>query len=274
MDRYGRQKSRRGEEHRWRLERNHARAAERAQVRALLAEVEDEIKAVNSSIRTAEAAAAGGTITKWFPTNKPRRQADQVDIDALDEERMRRTKVEAEEDDRRRREQEQLESETVVQKRRREDWDRFRAEASIARPGDDARGSVDFNAPAWSDRRLGWLARRYQDPDLAQRLRELGVRVDWVSFGRKSDQLAEIRLAGGAALMDEGSEMLLDRTNDHGVKLMVALAIAKGWSSIEFDGSPEFIQRALEEADHAGLRVTKINGRPMDERDGPRGSRM
>lgn len=65
-----------------------------------------------------------------------------------------------------------------------------------------------------------------------------------------------VRLTDGAEIRDHGTRLTTPRTTEHAVKLMVAEAQAKGWTSITLKGSTEFKRMAAVAAVLAGLAVS------------------
>ncbi len=65
-----------------------------------------------------------------------------------------------------------------------------------------------------------------------------------------------VRLTDGAEIRDHGTRLITTRTTEHAVKLMVAEAQAKGWTSITLKGSAEFKRMAAVAAVRAGLAVS------------------
>lgn len=220
--------SRRGDEHRARQER---RQEEHAVARASLAEVEAEIRVLEASgIGRPQPGLFAAFVKKPAQSvPKPPPVRDRVAGDA--------------------------EAEVERAKRQREAWDRYEASSNSWAPA----GEPD--ADVWHQRRVGWLESRYRDEDLGRRLADAGVRIDWVSFGRGGDQVAQLKMkVGSATVCDDGLTVRTNMSSDDSIALMIEVAKAKGWTSINLKGHDDFIKKSILAARAAGLGVKSING--------------
>jgi hypothetical protein len=67
-----------------------------------------------------------------------------------------------------------------------------------------------------------------------------------------------VTFQSGGKVVDRGSEITTNVEGDDAIKLMVAMAVAKGWSAVKFTGSPTFVRQAAIIAAEAGLPVAEV----------------
>ncbi len=91
---------------------------------------------------------------------------------------------------------------------------------------------------------------------------ELFTAIRWIDRDTRT-----VRLADGAVVIDHGDRISGTRTTDLAVKLMIAEALAKGWTSISINGSVEFKRLALAEAVRAGLTIANPELHPLVQRE-------
>ncbi len=284
IDRKGVEQSRRGEDHEARLERNRQRNVLRQQARADIAEIEAEIRELEA------AEAMGGTradrpspglIGRYMnksPSAAGRPLADmKQDLAAETKKpvhhdgpllsRFPKKKVEADAP-KRPPPIDQAAAEAAAEaarvKRQRENWERYEASKNGWSAGDD---EPDSKADEWYNRRMGWLERRYQDGDLLRRLDERGIHIDWITFSKAGDPCAQLRMkVGTTTVVDDGKSLNTDNgRDDQAILLMVEIAKAKGWKSVNVRGDQEFVRKSIIAMEEAGLRVARINGVQVDE---------
>ena len=69
-----------------------------------------------------------------------------------------------------------------------------------------------------------------------------------------------IYTSDGGRLNDNGDRIVAYKMNpDDAARRIVEIATAKGWQSIQFSGSPEFVEAAMRYAIHQGIRVVPID---------------
>jgi len=80
---------------------------------------------------------------------------------------------------------------------------------------------------------------------------ELLMALRWVDRNSRT-----VRLTDGSAVTDHGERISANRPTTLAVKLMIAEAQAKGWTSIAVRGSAEFQRQVIAEALRAGLAIS------------------
>jgi hypothetical protein len=114
---------------------------------------------------------------------------------------------------------------------------------------------ADRKATASSVFKLTLLRRIYCDLHLDPQVSEA------IRFVDLKDVPPQITFRDNATLVDHGERLSASRSTKETRAAMVAIAKAKGWSSVKFTGSPEFVRLASLEAARAGLPV---HGAPDD----------
>ena len=84
---------------------------------------------------------------------------------------------------------------------------------------------------------------------------------DAIRFVDLQDVPPQITFRDNTTLVDHGDRLSTSRSTRETRAAMIAIAKAKGWSSVEFTGSPDFVRLASLEAARAGLHV---HGAPED----------
>ncbi|WP_375700434.1 relaxase/mobilization nuclease domain-containing protein [Pseudophaeobacter sp. TrK17] len=113
----------------------------------------------------------------------------------------------------------------------------------------------DRKATASSAFKLTLLRRIYCDLHLDHAV------SDAIRFVDLQDVPPQITFRDNATLVDHGSRLSTSRSTHETRAAMIAIAKAKGWSSVKFSGSPDFVRLASLEAARAGLPV---HGAPQD----------
>jgi len=113
----------------------------------------------------------------------------------------------------------------------------------------------DRKATASSAFKLTLLRRIYCDLHLDPAV------SDAIRFVDLQDVPPQITFRDNATLVDHGSRLSTSRSTHETRAAMIAIAKAKGWSSVKFSGSPDFVRLASLEAARAGLPV---HGAPQD----------
>ncbi len=113
----------------------------------------------------------------------------------------------------------------------------------------------DRKATASSAFKLTLLRRIYCDLHLDPAVSEA------IRFVDLKDVPPQITFRDNATLVDHGNRLSTSRSTRETRTAMIAIAKAKGWSSIKFTGSPDFVRLASLEAARAGLPV---HGAPDD----------
>ena len=113
----------------------------------------------------------------------------------------------------------------------------------------------DQKATASSAFKLTLLRRIYCDLHLDPAV------SDAIRFVDLQDVPPQIPFRDNTTLVDHGDRLSTSRSTQETRAAMIAIAKAKGWSSVEFTGSPDFVRLASLEAARAGLHV---HGAPED----------
>lgn len=80
---------------------------------------------------------------------------------------------------------------------------------------------------------------------------DLLLHLRWVDRASRT-----VRLTDGAVIVDHGERITASKSTGLAVKLMLAEAQAKGWSSVKISGSAEFQRLAIAEAARLGLSIS------------------
>ncbi|PWL31592.1 MAG: hypothetical protein DCO97_21475, partial [Marivita sp. XM-24bin2] len=113
----------------------------------------------------------------------------------------------------------------------------------------------DRKATASSAFKLTLLRRIYCDLHLDPQVSEE------IRFVDLADVPPQITFRDNATLVDHGNRLSTSRSTRETRTAMIAIAKTKGWSSVKFTGSPDFVRLASLEAARAGLPV---HGAPED----------
>ncbi|MBM2333958.1 hypothetical protein JQX24_23875, partial [Marivita cryptomonadis] len=113
----------------------------------------------------------------------------------------------------------------------------------------------DRKATASSAFKLTLLRRIYCDLHLDPQVSEA------IRFVDLQDVPPQITFRDNVTLVDHGNRLSTSRSTRETRTAMIAIAKAKGWSSVKFTGSPDFVRLASLEAARAGLPV---HGAPDD----------
>ncbi|MFD0860514.1 relaxase/mobilization nuclease domain-containing protein [Roseovarius aquimarinus] len=100
--------------------------------------------------------------------------------------------------------------------------------------------------------KLTLLRRVYTDIHIDARVAEA------IRFVALADKPPRITFADGSSIVDYGSRLSTSRSTQETRPTLIAMAKAKGWTSVRPLGSPEFVRRMALECARAGLRVAGV----------------
>lgn len=119
----------------------------------------------------------------------------------------------------------------------------------------------DYAADAYFNKARQRVFDQHFGPGTAEAVLRLGVQIGFLDLDRESGAVHAVYVGARSedrGVHDCGDALKARRDTPEEIALMVELAVAKGWTTIHFKGSPEFCALARARAEAVGLTVGRV----------------